>query len=982
LLGTFDVRQAGTSIAISSRPAQSLLAYLVLTAGTPHRREKLAGLLWPDSLEETARDNLRHALWRVRKALRSASVSCNLKANDLTISFDILCEYWFDVAALEKLKGTESADELISVLSGYQGEILPGFYDEWVVLEREHVNSIFEHNMARLMSLLQDENRWLDILDWGERWIKLGQKPEPAYRALMSAHAAKGDMAKVVATYDRCVKSLKELEVEPSELTRALYERLKAGAELIETGSIHLNYDKRIESPKTNLPTPLTSFVGRENEVREVLNSLDSHRLVTLTGPGGVGKTRLAIQTSNQMLNDFKNGVWWVELAPLTDEALIPQVVAQALGVRESPTQPLTESLITYLQEKKLLLVLDNCEHLIDACAQLAHDLLIQCANLRILATSREAMDIMGEFEYSVQPLTLPISERLSLVDLLIEYEGIRLFVERANSKSGFKLTDQNAPAVFHICRQLDGIPLAIELAAARTKTLTIDQIAERLNDRLNLLTQGNRTALPRHQTLRALIDWSYDLLSEEEQALFRRLAVFVGGWTLEGARAVFSDALVDENRISKVISLLVDKSLVIVQKQGGEVHYQMLETIRQYGEEKLRMKGEIIETRNRHLEFFFQLAEQARPELVSSKQSAWLSIMDADYGNFRSALEWAMETNPARALQLAAALGQYWEIRGFINEGRFAIEKALQQANNAPREARAIGFQWEGRLAARQGDYVRAKAPLEKSLELWRELGDKRGLANSLRFLGNVDSVQGEYALAQISYEESLVLLREIGDKRGIASVMSNLGTAALGKGDHLSARHYGEESVAIFRELEDKFSLVMALNNLGVVAEEQGDNFAARRFYEESIAISRDLREKSFVVYPLNGLAHVYYLQGDLSNAQHYYRESLVISQEIGEKRAIVYCLEGFAKVTARQGNAKNAANLFGAANALRQAIGVPLDPSELAEIDQDVSATRELLNDQTFDSAWEEGLAMSMEQAIEFALRESQQRHKMQK
>src|SRR6266508_2425941 len=319
LFGKFEVKYEGKSITISSRPAQSLFAYLILNAGTAHRREKLAGLLWPDSLEETARENLRHALWRLRKALESASSTHFLHADDVAISFKESSDYWLDAAELEKLSESASADELIAVLSEYQGELLPGFYDEWVALEREHLNSVFEHHMARLMSLLQNEHRWLDILDWGERWIKLGQKPEPAYRALMSAHAAKGEMSKVAATYERCVKSLKEFGVEPSEQTRALYEKLKAGKETFETGPAVPVREKRKEFPKSNRPVPVTSFIGREKEVEEIAKLLGKNRLLTLTGSGGVGKTRLAIQSANRLISKFKDGVWWIDLASLSD---------------------------------------------------------------------------------------------------------------------------------------------------------------------------------------------------------------------------------------------------------------------------------------------------------------------------------------------------------------------------------------------------------------------------------------------------------------------------------------------------------------------------------------------------------------------------------------------------------------------------------------------------------------------------------------
>ncbi|MGZ9165410.1 MAG: BTAD domain-containing putative transcriptional regulator, partial [Anaerolineales bacterium] len=342
LLGTFEVKHKKKQIGISSRPAQSLFAYLILSAGTAHRREKLAGLLWPDSLEETARDNLRHALWRVRKALQlGSSVSC-LQANDLTIAFNDAAEYWLDATALEKVSENSSADELMAVLSQYQGELLPGFYDEWVVLEREHSNSVFEHKMARLMSLLQDEKRWLDILDWAERWIKLGQKPEPAYRALMSAHAAKGDMSKVAATYERCVKSLGELGIEPSEQTKALYEDLKSGKEFPKP--VPVSTKPVAKETSSNIPVPLTSFIGREKEIDEIVQLVGKNRLLTLTGSGGVGKTRLAIQSSNELAAKFKDGLWWVDLVGLNDPALMPQAIAKVVGVREVSYEPIIET--------------------------------------------------------------------------------------------------------------------------------------------------------------------------------------------------------------------------------------------------------------------------------------------------------------------------------------------------------------------------------------------------------------------------------------------------------------------------------------------------------------------------------------------------------------------------------------------------------------------------------------------------------------
>src|SRR5215216_4049323 len=540
LLGTFEVKYKKKAVAITSRPAQSLFAYLILNAGTSYRREKLAGMLWPDSLEETARDNLRHALWRIRKVLPSGSKVEYLLTDDLSIAFNASAEYWLEVAELEKLSENASADELISVLSEYHGELLPGFYEEWVVSEREHLISIFEHQMARLMSLLQEEKRWLDILDWAERWIKLGQKPEPAYRALMTAHAAKGDMSKVAATYERCVKSLKEFGMEPSEQTRGLYQTLKSGKANFEMGTAIPAKEKHKESLKTNLPVPITSFIGREKEVQEIIKLLSKNRLVTLTGAGGVGKTRLAIQSANKLVGKFRDGVWWIELVGLNDPTLVSQAVAKVVDLHEVPNQPLIETLVEELQTKQVLLVLDNCEHLILACAQLADRLLSGTKFLKILATSREALDILGETVWLVPSLSLPDAQDSVTLKKLSKSESIHLFMERATVRQPrFTLADQNANAVVQICRRLSGMPLAIELAAARVKMMTVDEIASRLDDRFSLLTSGNRSALPRQKTLRATIDWSHDLLSEPEKVLFRRLAVFAGGFTLDAAESI-----------------------------------------------------------------------------------------------------------------------------------------------------------------------------------------------------------------------------------------------------------------------------------------------------------------------------------------------------------------------------------------------------------------------------------------------------------
>ncbi|HLO14763.1 MAG TPA: tetratricopeptide repeat protein [Anaerolineales bacterium] len=946
LLGKFSVSRVGKPISISSRQAQSLFAFLILNAGTSHRREKLAGMLWPDSLEETARDNLRHALWRMRKALETASSTRFLHANDLTISFKESSDYWLDAAELEKLSEDSSADELIAVLSNYQGELLPGFYDEWVVLEREHLYSVFEHYMARLMSLLQGENRWLDILDWAERWIKLGQKPEPAYRALMSAHAAKGDMSKVAATYERCVKSLKEFGFEPSEQTRALYERLKTGKETFEIGTTAPTTAKREQLPKTNLPVPLTSFIGREREIEEVKHLLSNTRLLTLTGSGGIGKTRLAIQAANELIKSYKDGVWWVELAPVIDEALVPQAVSHALGVRESPGQPLTESVKNFLREKQLLLMLDNCEHLVAACAQIADELLSQCANLRILTTSREALGITAETTLQVPALSFPVLAHLSQIQNLKEFESIQLFVQRAAAvRPGLALAQENAFAAAQICHRLDGIPLAIELTAARVKVLSLKEIAARLDDRFNLLTQGSRTAMPRHQTLRAAIDWSYDLLSEQEQALFRRLTVFAGGWTLEAMQAVCSGDSIEVEEVLDLITNLINKSLVIMQEQNGEMRYQILETIGEYAREKLFDLDELKFLREKHSKWFMKLVEEIQPRLHGAEQALWLERLEIENDNLRMALGWAIKGGEHEVgLRLAGALGWFWFVHGHLSEGQQWLQQAIGLS------LRSINM---------------AEMPSQY----------RRWYAGAVESAGLMADAQGDYATLQALYEESLVLYRDLGDKAGTALSLNWLGTAAFYQGDYVAARRLLEEGLALYRELDNKGGIGISLNWLGIIEGSQGDYTAARVLHEESLALFRDLEDKRNIAMSLSLLGVMEGYLGNNATARILHEESLMLYRELGDKKNIAESLPGLAAVAQADGRSQLATKLLGAVEALLEHIDARLDPIERADFDRTLAAARAQLDEAAFAKAREEGRAMTLEQAIEFALKETQ-------
>jgi non-specific serine/threonine protein kinase len=789
-------------------------------------------------------------------------------------------------------------------------------------------------------------------------------------------------------------------------------------------------------TPRHNLPSQLTPFIGREKEMAEVKRLLANSRLVTLTGAGGCGKTRLSLQVAGNLVDDpssfvlrqaqdaqdgsgraFADGVWLVELASLTDPALVPQAFASALNVREEAGRPLLDTLMNFLRDKSALLVLDNCEHLVEACAKFVTALLRACPRLKVLATSREALRISGETTYRVPSLQTPDPAKAGQIPVtdLSQYEAVRLFADRATAVSpGFAVTSANARAVAQVCHRLDGIPLAIELAAARVKALPVEKIAARLDDRFHLLTGGSRASLPHQQTLRATIDWSYSLLTElppSERALLRRLSVFAGGWTLEAAEVVCAGPGVDAYHVLDLLTNLVDKSLVVVDDRGDELRYRLLETIREYAREKLYETHEEAQAQQHHLDFFLKLAETAEPELAGARQKDWLDRLEAEHDNLRAALNESLNSTPVVALQLAGALGRFWDVRGYFAEGREALQRALGVEPETPNGLRAKASRWMGLLTLRQGDYQRAGKLLDAGLTLSRALGDRAGIAESLNHLGYVAYSQGDYEQAKTHLKESMELCRDLGDKAGLAYSLNLLGLIAWGQGDDVSARRSYEEGLAIRRELGDKVGVAKLLNNLGALAHSQRDYDAAQRCYEESLSIKRELGDRRGIAYSLTGLGHVTSRQGDIARAHKYYQESLTIAQDLGDKRSsalaleglghaakqlgdgdaarrffgdsliirrdigdkegIALCLEGLARVALDEHQARKAARLFAAAEALRAVIGAPFIAAERAEYDQAVADVRAQLDDAGFAAAWAEGREMSLDQAVAYAM-----------
>jgi predicted ATPase/class 3 adenylate cyclase len=724
-----------------------------------------------------------------------------------------------------------------------------------------------------------------------------------------------------------------------------------------------------------NLPVQITSFIGREEEMAEIRRLLADVHLVTLRGPGGAGKTRLAIQVAADHLDSFLDGVWLVELAPIADPANVPQTVASSLGLRE-PARAATEVLAEYLRTRSLLLVLDNCEQVLEATAALCAMLLRQCPNLRVLATSRETLGVTGERIFQVQPLALPDPGEAGSADMANQFAAVRLFVERAAGyQPGFKVTDDNIRAIVELCRRLDGIPLAIELAAARVRVLSVEQILARLEDRFRLLTGGPRTGLAHHQTLRAALDWGYDLLTDNERAMFRRVAVFAGGFTLEAAEGVCAGGVIDAGEVLDLLARLVDKSLVTVEQISAEVRYRLLETIRQYGLERLRDAGEEAAVRERHRAHFLELAEEAEMELLGPDQKTWLDRLETDHDNLRAALEWS-RSSPDRievGLRLAGSLTHFWEVRGYWEEGRRWLDDLLPRTDPSPSLARVKAMTAAAGLALKDGDMPRVEALANESLALSRQLGDKRGAASCLVILGVRACRLEDYGAAEALGGEGLTLSRETGDNFATAWAQAVLGLVARARGDLDRADGLLMESLKALRMIGHRWASAIVLGNLGMIARDRGELDRAVAHLEEALEILRQLGDKSYASYTLLNLGTIASARHDYERAGRLYRECLGLRKELQETRGIVTCLAALGCTAAGLMDYRKAAVLFGAYDAQREATGASIPPIFRNEYERQVGAVTAALGPAAFAEAWAEGRALSRDDAIDNALKE---------
>jgi predicted ATPase/DNA-binding XRE family transcriptional regulator len=724
----------------------------------------------------------------------------------------------------------------------------------------------------------------------------------------------------------------------------------------------------------TDLPSQLTPFIGREREVEKVQHRLlhPDIRLLTLTGPGGVGKTRLGIEVVRQVRHQFADGVCFVALAPISDPALVPSAIAQALGVKQGAGQSVTEALEQYLRERQLLLLLDNFERLLEAGPPIAQ-LLAACPRLKMVVTSRVVLRLQREHVCEVPPLTLPAAGHQASPEQLGQYEGIRLFAERARaSSSGFMITTENAPAVTELCRQLDGLPLAMELAAARVRLLPPDAMLARLGNRLALLTDGARDLPDRQRTLRATLDWNYDLLSVAERSLFARLAVFVGGWSLEAAEAVCNAD--DEAEVLHHMSALVDKSLVKQQADiQHEARFTMLETVREYALERLEESGELERLRRRHAAYFLKMAEEAELALQGPLQAAWLDRLETEHDNFRAALSWSLTSqgDTEMGLRLTGALSHFWYVRGHHSESRMRLQSALERSSDAI-TARAKVLFGAGQLAWFQGELVRANTLLKESLTLYRDLEDEAGAAYALLFLGRTAISQGDYGQGAALVEESLTLFHQQGNMWGSAWALIVLGAGALSEGSVDRAAATFEESLTLYKNLENMQGMALALIYLGRAAHMQGEVVRSNAILEESLALFKDLGDSRGVAEVLLELGRVARAQGNYMRSLKLCRESLVLSQKLGDKSYIAFCLTALAGAIQATRDARRAARLFGAAQELLESLGAVLDPSGSLEYSNDLAAVRNQLGESAFEEARAAGGAMTVEQAVAYALK----------
>jgi predicted ATPase/DNA-binding SARP family transcriptional activator len=949
ILGPIEVWKAGHPLPLAGAKQRSLLAILLLNANKVVSTDTLIELLWraePDNASGALHVHVS-ALRKLLEPERSAGDQPQVLITRPPGYMVRVADDQLDLVHFERLveqgrhaltegDAERASSSLRMALALWRG---PPLSD--VSLDSFPTHEVFRLQEARISAL---EDRFEADLSLGHHAplvaeIEVVATDHPLRERLrgqlMLALYRSGRQAEALEVFRRTREMLsEELGIDPGHTLQQLHEDV-------------LHQDPALEwfpteRPRTNLPVQLTSFVGRAREMDQVRRFLKDGRLVTLMGAGGGGKTRLAIHVASELVMDYPDGVWFVELADLIEADRLPQALLAALGLSEQPGRPALDPIKAHLKERSALVVLDNCEHLVDACARTADHLLHSCPRVRILATSREALGVYGEIAWSLPPLSVP--PRVSLppsTDEIAHYEAVRLFVDRAAAVTPeFTLTENNAASVVQICRRLDGIPLAIELAAARTRSLPVDHIANRLDDVFRLLTKGSRTDVARHRTLRATLDWSYQLLTEPERRLLARLSVFAGGFNIDAAEHICTYDGISIEEVLDLISQLVEKSLLSLEERTGR--YRLPETVRQYGRDKLAEFDETETARHRHADFYLELAEGVERELQGSQLSHALFQLDVEHDNLRAALSFYVESDNGEAeLRLAGALSRYWYLRSHYSEGREWLESALKKRAAAPKMVVAKALSGAGSLAHLECDYARAATLCRQGLDLYRDLSDRRGIASTLTSLGAIAREQSDYGKALDLHHEALDVFREAGDRWGVAHSLQMSGFAAWLSADYERAKSLSGESLTLFQELNDKERTAWALLDLGAVAHYQGSPDGATRLLEESRSLFTEVQFKEGIAWSMNLLGLVEHAKGNPDRAGGLLEESLSLHRALGDRWRVSSVLEALAGVERDRGDTERAGHLLGEAAKLRNEIGAPIPPCERPDYERTIAA-----------------------------------------
>ena len=981
LFGTFEALQEGAALTgLRTRKEKYLLALLVLRPNQRVERDWLAGLLWPDSRESQALYNLSRSLSNLRQVFGPDLGLASPTPRSVCLNSGALS---VDAHRFDALTAQRDPTLLSQAVLLYRGPLLEDCLEEWALPERQVRAQTMLNALQILASRALDMGQTDTAIGYLRQAVALFPLEEPAYRLLMQALATNGEYAAAIQVFRNLRQRLnRELQAEPDAQTQAILRQLRAKARdratlsplpaATNTSAITIAPASAAlpEIPLLHIPQPLTTLIGREWEAEEVSSCLERARLVTLTGAGGVGKTRLALHVAEARQSCYADGIWFVDLSSLTDPALVPQNIAVSLGVQEKTGQSLVQTIQEHLATRSALLILDNCEHLAAACATIIRQLLMACPYLSALATSRQALGIAGEADWRVPSLTLPPAPPLlsgeaagsilaplpavfavvespigageneaRVTTPMLKYEAAQLFVERARqARRTFRPTAANTRAIIEICRRLDGIPLALELAAARVRVLPVEQIAALLDDCFRLLSGRVEEALPRHQTLRASIDWSHNLLTTAEQTLLRRLSVFAGEWPLAAVKSVcgepprppaFPDTWGDYSADASfdLLTGLVDKSLVMYEERAGEARYRLLETVRAYAGEKLTSSGEAEAIRGRHADWFVTLAAHAEAHLTGPEQIKWLNRLEAEHDNLRGALDWCLRApdRVSEGLRLVGHLRRFWLTRGYLSEGRVRALSALAHpSGQGPTLERAAALNTLASLCFYQADYVGARDGWEQGLAIQRLHNDKQGIAISLSNLGRVAQDQGDYGGARGLYAQSLALKRELGDQQGIALTLNNLCWAAIYLADFQQARALGEQSLALYRELGNSQGIADALFSLGQVALHRGEWSDAQTFHTQSLALRREMGDKRGAAAALNSLGTIAQAAADYNRARDLWEQSLALKRELGDRQGIGNSLHNLGNIAYFRKDYVQARTLYEQSMAIREEVG----------------------------------------------------------